>query len=253
MSRNKPLKNGRGGNALSSFIGLERYLLNSPAWRDLSSTARSAYIEVAAGYDGSNNGRIIVSTQLLGERMGCNKSTAARALQELAEHGFISCQMKGGFVCKVRHASEWRLHAFKCDVTGDLPLKPFMVWRPQIQKSVAQMQPHGGAGATVKENKPAKATPQWRGRNREGQIEPAYGGTGATLLYSNHREDATNTVDSDGTGKLKARVQHGDAIANHSDDTFQTCGAVALKSLAQLHAELPDILKSWSPISQNTS
>ena len=120
MSRKrKANKTGKGNSALSSFIAIERYLLNSPAWRDLSSNARSAYLEVAAVYDGRNNGRIIVSTQLLGERMGCNKSTAARALKVLEDHGFIYCQKKGGFVCKVRHASEWRLLAFKCDVTDD--------------------------------------------------------------------------------------------------------------------------------------
>ena len=107
----------------------------------------------------------------------------------------------------------------------------------QWRKTNLQKPPHGGTGATVKTN-----------------LRPiAIGGAGATLLYSSHNEVATNTADSDGTGKLKARVQRGDAIANLSGDTFQTFGAVALKSLAQLHAELPDILKSWPPISQNTS
>ncbi len=196
MSRRKTNKTGRGVSALSSFVALERYLLNSAAWRDLSAIARAAYLEVASGYDGKNNGRIIVATSGLGERLNCNKSTAARALAELADHGFIECIKKGGFVCKVRHASEWRLTAFKCDVSGTLPLKPFMSWQPKVQKSVALVRPYGGMGATGRGKKPVKDVPQWHGRNREGHFQGVHGGMGATLLYSAIPTAASSTTDS---------------------------------------------------------
>ena len=242
--KRKANKKGRGGNVYSSFIPFERYIANSAAWRDLSSNARSAYLEVAYGYDGTNNGRIIASSQTLGERMGCNKSTAARALIELTEHGFIVCQKKGGFVCKVRHASEYRLTAFKCDVTGDLPLKPFMRWQPQIQKSVARAQPHGGMGATVKENKPAKTASRWRGRNHEDQFEAHHGGTGATLLYSNHREVATSTAVSDGAGNPKARDQRETVVLNLIASTANSMNLQQAASPRQVTSEMEILVPS---------
>ena len=195
MSRKrKANKTGRGGNALSSFVALERYILNSAAWRDLSAIARAAYIELAAGFDGSNNGRIVLGSRTLGERMACNKSTAARALAELTEHGFVECRKRGGFVCKVRHASEWRLTAFKCDVSGDLPSKDFMRWQSKMQESVAPVPPYGGTGETAGAEKAQKDSSRWHGRNHETQFEGMHGGTDETLLHSNHREIDTGST-----------------------------------------------------------
>ena len=241
MSR-KHNKKGRSDNALGSFVPLERYLLNSPAWRDLSAIARAAYIEVAAGHNGKNNGMIILGSKTLGEHLRCNKSTAARALQELVDHGFITCQKKGGFVCKVRHASEWRLTAFKCEVTHELPLKTFMQWKAKAQKPVASGAPYGGTGATVTdENTPNRAS-RCHPRHREGHSSDRHGGTGATLLYSSHTQVATDNGQSDGTGKLKARAQS-DTEPNSSGLGFESLGDVVLKSLAQLNTSPPDALK----------
>ena len=248
MSRKRKVnKTGRGSSALSSFIALERYLLNSAAWRDLSVTARGAYIELAAGFDGRNNGRIVLGSKTLGERMGCDKTTAARALQELVDHGFVECVKKGGFVCKVRHASEWRLAAFKCDVTGDLPSKLFIRWQPKIQKSVALAAPCGGAGATVSAENAPKEAPRLHPRHREDHFDGSHGGAGATLLYSSHGLVDRNSTPSGGAGKPKARDQR-DRIELQSLDNFQTLGTFALKTIAQLEENLPGELQSWEPI-----
>ena len=45
-------------------------------------------------------------------------NTANRALKELVELGFIEETRHGGLSRKTRVASEWRLSAFKCDLTG---------------------------------------------------------------------------------------------------------------------------------------
>jgi hypothetical protein len=58
------------------------------------------------------------------------KSTAARALAALEERGFVVATRKGHFDRKVKHASEWRLTEYVCDVSGELPTKEFMRWQP---------------------------------------------------------------------------------------------------------------------------
>lgn len=237
--RRRQNKTGRSSSDLSPFVAIERYLLNSPAWRDLSATARAAYIELASGYDGSNNGRIVLGSQTLGKHMGCNKTTAARALKELVDHGFADCVKKGGFVCKVRHASEWRLAAFKCHVTGDLPSKLFMRWQPKIQKPVALEAPSGGAGETVEAKNSQDEASRWRGRNREGFLEAAHGGASATLLYSSHRLANTHSLQSDGAGKLKAREQRDRVELNSFDEGLQSFCNIASKVFAQFSGDLP--------------
>ena len=46
------------------------------------------------------------------------RDTASRALQELVDLGFTEETRHGGFSRKTRVASEWRLTAFRCDLTG---------------------------------------------------------------------------------------------------------------------------------------
>ena len=49
-----------------------------------------------------------------------------RALHELVDLGFIEETRHGGLNRKTRIASEWRLTAFKCDLTGALKTCAFM-------------------------------------------------------------------------------------------------------------------------------
>jgi hypothetical protein len=51
--------------------------------------------------------------------------------------------MRGAFSLKKRHATEWRLTEFPCDVTHAIPTKDFMRWKPatKIQNSVLQVEP----------------------------------------------------------------------------------------------------------------
>jgi hypothetical protein len=148
MSRRKTNKTGRGSNALSDFIGIERYLMRSLAWRSLKPVARAAYLEVCYCYDGSNNGRIQLAARTLGDRLGVDKATAARALQELIAKGFIEVAKQSAFSLKSKQCSEYRLTVFSCAVTGGLPLKNFMRWQPEIQNTVAPAQLDGRMGAT---------------------------------------------------------------------------------------------------------
>ncbi len=115
---------------------LYEYMLASEAWRSLSTVERALYLEIKRRYNSKNNGFLAMSAREAGELLLIGKSTAARALRLLEERGFISCARRGGFNCKVSHASLWRLTEAKCDATGELPTKEFMRWRPGAQEGV---------------------------------------------------------------------------------------------------------------------
>ena len=181
MSR-KVNKTGRGKNALSDFIAFERYVMRSLAWRSLKPIARAAYLEVCFCFDGSNNGRIQMAARTLGDRLGVDKATAARALQELIAKGFIEVTQKSAFSVKSKTCSEYRLTAFSCARTGALPSKNFMRWKPEIQNTVAPAQLHGCTLATDGQKATRNSPLQLHERDHEGKKQMLDGCTGAPLL-----------------------------------------------------------------------
>ena len=119
------------------------------AWRDLDCVARCAYLELARRYagPGSNNGRIPYSLREMSNALKISKATAMRALNRLQDHGFIVLTKRGFFSVKIRHATEWRLTEFMCDVTGALATKDFVRW-PKVQKPVSGEHPTGSRDET---------------------------------------------------------------------------------------------------------
>jgi hypothetical protein len=115
-------------------VRLYHWLTRSPAWKSLDGNQRATYAEMAARYRGvgSNNGRIPYSTRQVAENLRIGKSTAARAFTALQERGFIVPVTKGAFSLKQRHATEWRLTEFPCDVTHQSATKDFARWLPKI-------------------------------------------------------------------------------------------------------------------------
>jgi hypothetical protein len=108
------------------FVQLYKYMLRCPAWFSLSPTAKAAYVQLALRYDGVNNGMIALSARTLAHELHCSSATAARALIELEDAGFIETVKQGRFARRNRKASEYRLTVFRCDATGELPTKKFM-------------------------------------------------------------------------------------------------------------------------------
>ena len=87
--------------------------------------ARCAWLELVRLYNGTNNGRIVLSAQKLAERLGRSKSHAARALLELEVAGFIATETIGTFTRRDRKASEYRLTHLRCDVSQRPASKEF--------------------------------------------------------------------------------------------------------------------------------
>src|SRR5215831_10135696 len=88
------------------FVQLFHYILNSAAWRDLSPTARTIYVEIAKRYNGTNNGFIVYSVREAAADLKIGKTTAANGFTELQLHGFIFPEQRGAF--------HWKI-----DVTGE--------------------------------------------------------------------------------------------------------------------------------------
>jgi hypothetical protein len=107
-------------------------MTDCPAWHDLSAVARAIYCEIARRYAGagSNNGRIPYSLREAAAEFKISRSTASRELNALVDHGFIVPMTKGAFSLKKRHATEWRLTEFPCDITHAFASKEFMRWEP---------------------------------------------------------------------------------------------------------------------------
>src|SRR5262245_35515105 len=136
---------GRTVGRLGRYVALPHYLLESLAWRNLSSVAQSAYVEILRRYNGCNNGRLAMSARVLATARRISRATATRALQELVSHGFLEVVRPGGFSCKVKRAAEYRETFHPCDVTGALPSKAFIRWRPKIHSSASPGSNDGSA------------------------------------------------------------------------------------------------------------
>ncbi len=130
-------KKGRS-NKGPRHVRLYHWFLQTPAWKSLSGNQRAIYVDMAERYAGvgSNNGRIPYSVRDAAEGLRIGKSTAARDIGILQERGFIVPTTKGAFSLKVRHATEWRLTEFPCDVTHQMATKEFTRWAPKIQNAV---------------------------------------------------------------------------------------------------------------------
>ena len=232
MSRKrKSNKTGRGSNVLSDFVALERYVIRSEAWHSLTCLARAALIQVQFRYTGENNGSIQMSCAILAKELGLSKDSAARALRELLFKGFIG-QTKGAtFNSKIRHCAEYRLTAFRCNLTGDLPPKTFMLWKAKIQNTVRSTAHHGTMDETEATKTGTKALPRYDASDCEASKRTIHGTTHRTLLYSNHTVPATHTAASDGAGKPKAREQRGTDISNL---TASTANSLNLRQAANI-------------------
>lgn len=234
---------------MTNFVALERYLLQSPAWASLPPAARAAYIAVAHGYTGSNNGYIRLSALALSQQILVGRSTAGRALAELVQKGFIEVAQPGGFNIKSgARATEWRLTAFRCDRTSTASSKAFMRWRPEMQNAVP---PQSNCGPTT-EQLSVTIGKDIRGiaptRDRKGHNRGCRGPSTEHHLEYNHMGRPQQRGDSPAT--QQAGATSGMSIPVNFD--FVTFGGGVLKSMADLDLSLPDDFRSWKPL-QNPS
>lgn len=138
-------RNKKGRGSTPRHVRLYHYMTDCPAWHDLNAVARAIYCEIARRYAGvgSNNGRIPYSLREAAAELKISRATASRAVTALEDHGFIVPMIKGAFSLKKRHATEWRLTEFPCDITHAFASKEYMRWAPSPGGSLATALPAG--------------------------------------------------------------------------------------------------------------
>ena len=71
------------------YIKLEADWFESPAFRDLTMTARCLLIEFLNVYRPGRNGELSISTRKASARLSVSENTAIKAYRALSEHGFL--------------------------------------------------------------------------------------------------------------------------------------------------------------------
>lgn len=82
----------RNENRTEHYTKLVRNLMDTPAWRGLSSTAQALYPWIRLEWRGAtanNNGKLRLSVRQAAKCMGVSVNTAARAFHDLQAKGFI--------------------------------------------------------------------------------------------------------------------------------------------------------------------
>src|SRR5436190_5299 len=92
------------------FVMLPHWLLKSAAWRALSPNGKAVLLHLWESHNGSNNGQIVYSVREAAE-IGINRTTAARALDEAVELGFLKVTLVSSFRIKTKEARCWALTA----------------------------------------------------------------------------------------------------------------------------------------------
>jgi hypothetical protein len=99
--------NQKGRNKNESYIGLQRRIYNSLAYKELPPPARCIYMELRARYNTYNNGYISLSVREAAQVIHGSTATASRVFKQLQAHGLIKMNNKG--VYQNRHATTWIL------------------------------------------------------------------------------------------------------------------------------------------------
>ena len=117
---------GKKQDKVDQYFRVHHYMMKAEAWLALSAAARAVYLQIGFRYNGSNNGKLALSVRDAAKECNIARNTASRAFEELVDLGFIELTREGSFDRKTRIASEWRMTAFRCDLTGSLTTRAFM-------------------------------------------------------------------------------------------------------------------------------
>ncbi|WP_018688709.1 helix-turn-helix domain-containing protein [Ahrensia kielensis] len=126
---------GQKKKSSGHFIMLDKWLIDSTAWKSLDPSERATYLEFKRRYYGTNNGELALSVRTVADEIHVGKSTASRCIQTLLERGFIELVKASSFHNKVRMAAEYRLTECFCNKTNKPASKAFMKWTKENPRS----------------------------------------------------------------------------------------------------------------------
>lgn len=116
--------NAKGRSKGTKYVKLDKWMLDTEAYRSLHPYARALLVEFDYRFNGANNSRIHMGVREAQKVLGVGRKAAYRGLRELLDRGFIVVTKKGFFT--VREATEYRL-TWRANV-GDRPTKEFRLW-----------------------------------------------------------------------------------------------------------------------------
>lgn len=147
MARNKKYggsgnPRGRGveanGRSKDKGVWLPFWLIDTPAFFALSPTSQALLIRIGAIAYGANNGRWFMSVRDAASLLGVADRTAATALQELIEHGFLVVVQEATFELKTAAMAKTRARVWRAtwlpvrnyrNQRGSAPTAEFAKWR----------------------------------------------------------------------------------------------------------------------------
>ncbi len=119
------------GRNAPRFARLYHWEMDCPAYWALSCYARALLLEVRKRYNSANNGQISMAVREAAGLLNCHRDTAAKALQELQDKGWICATQKGNFDWKTKVATKWRITNEPIGLGIDTPAtKEYMRWKP---------------------------------------------------------------------------------------------------------------------------
>lgn len=114
----------------STFIQIEHWLYDCPAWQSLKPGPRALYLELKRKFNGYNNGAVFLSQRDAGDALNVGRDTIATYYSELVLKGFIiqtigHCLGPYG----IGQATKWALTEHPLNEAP--ATKEFMRWRKQ--------------------------------------------------------------------------------------------------------------------------
>jgi hypothetical protein len=122
----KPYKSKKRG--AGRHVQLPEWLQTSEAWRTLPVGPRALYVEIKRRYNGSNNGRVILSHRDAAKAVNAHRNTVGRWFSELEERGFIvMTQAPHLGPSGIGKSSHWKLAEYATDDMKPATMN-FMRW-----------------------------------------------------------------------------------------------------------------------------
>lgn len=137
------------GRSKEKGVWLPFWLIESPAFFALSPTAQALLIRIGAVSYGSNNGRWFMSVRDAAALLGIADRTAATALQELTDHGFLVVVQEASFELKTAAMAKTRARVWRAtwlpvrnyrNQKGSAPTGDFKDWRAASAKQFQRIE-----------------------------------------------------------------------------------------------------------------
>ncbi|MFM0566943.1 hypothetical protein PQQ88_01165 [Paraburkholderia caledonica] len=115
------MKDRKQKKSSERFIRIPFWVMNMPAWMELSFSSRALIQDLLMQYNGKNNGKLVLCEKALKPRGWTSTTTVTKCKKELIEHGFMVETRKGA---KPNKASWYALTWLGLDIREGIDINP---------------------------------------------------------------------------------------------------------------------------------